>query len=349
MTPPRPNRLFFCAASAPAPALALASALICAALAVFAAPAARAFDSDVLHSVVSVLPHWPDAPDASGASDTPRAQGARHPEGSGVVIFKGGHIVTAAHVLSEAARVDVRLYDGRLFPARIIGRDVMSDIALLRIDADLPARTVNHRPELGARVCAVGSPFGLGHSVSCGVVSALGRTGLGFNQVEDFIQTDAALNPGGSGGGLFDETGAFIGMSSAIFTPERNTADAGVNFAASAALVLRVAEDLRDFAVVRRPRAGLDVRAYENATPAGAPAGVPGVIVTRVEPGGAAARADLRVGDVMQAADGRRLRAPADLAAAVYLRRPGERMMLLVTPGGEGPVRTVFITLGPQR
>ena len=153
-----------------------------------AGPAA-AFPAEVLQSVVSVLPDWP--------SDVPFPE---RPEGSGTVVLPGGYIATNLHVLGRATAVNVRLHDGRVLPAEIVGGDPPTDIALLKIALDLPLLVPGPEPAFGDRVCALGNPFGLGLSLSCGVVSATRRTGTGFNPIEDFIQTDTAVNPGGSGG-----------------------------------------------------------------------------------------------------------------------------------------------------
>lgn len=278
-----------------------------------------------MESAVSVLPHRPP-----GAL-------AEEPEGSGVAVFAGGYIATADHVLDGAENITVRLYDGRRFSARVIGRHRPSDIALLKIDADPPVRPVNTAPKLGEPVCAVGNPFGLGLSVSCGVVSAVNRAGMGFNPFEDFIQTDAAVNPGASGGGLFDASGALAGMTSAIFTPENEDVEIGVGFAASAALLMRVTEDLRDYGAVRRAVSGLVAGPWDG----------PGAAVRRVNKNSPAARAGLAPGDIITAADGRAVRKPADITSAVFLRRPGEAVVFSVLRGGDGPAETVTLTLGP--
>src|SRR5690606_40595555 len=132
--------------------------------------------------------------------------------------------------------ISVRLPDGHHVPAEVVGRDAATDLALLRVEAELPPLPLAPDPALGAPVCAVGNQFGLDLSVTCGVVSALHRAGTGFNPVEDFVQTDAVVNPGASGGALVDGEGRLVGLLSAIFTMESD-ANIGVNFAASAALV----------------------------------------------------------------------------------------------------------------
>ncbi|MEK9724557.1 MAG: trypsin-like peptidase domain-containing protein, partial [Rhodospirillaceae bacterium] len=210
---------------------------------------AQAFDAAVLDSVVAVIPQWPGAPQAgTGVRDAP--------EGSAVAVLPGGYLATNAHVLGRATAADIRFADGRVAAVEIVGRDARADIALLKADRDFPVPAHAAPPAPGGRVCAVGNQFGLGLSVTCGVVSALGVTHAGFNRVEDFIQTDAAVNPGGSGGALVDDGGRLIGLVSAIFT-KQSDANIGVNFATVWAMVRRAAVDLRDHGRVQVGDPGL--------------------------------------------------------------------------------------------
>ncbi len=287
------------------PAATAAVALICLGL---VAGAARSFEPRILESVVSVLPEWPDGAGRGAA-----------PEGSAVAVMEGGYLATNDHVLGGATRVEVRLPDGRLAPAEIVGRDRPTDIALIKIEADLPVPPAAPEPGLGDPVCAVGNQFGLGLSVTCGVVSAVRRSGVGFNPIEDFIQTDAVANPGGSGGALVDRQGRLVGMISAIFTKESD-ANIGVNFAASLPLVMRVTEDLKAHGRVIRARSGLRVEAL---SPAERRRQV-GVRVRRTTPGGPAERAGMKAGDVITALGGRRIRRPSDIPSAIQLYRVGD-------------------------
>ena len=274
------------------------------------------FDPDLTKSVVAVIPKWPGLPRARvGARDAP--------EGSAVAIMPGGYLVTNAHVLGRANKVDIRLYDGRLLAVSIIGRDPKTDLALLKAPIEFPVPPISKASSIGARVCAVGNQFGLGLSVTCGVVSALGRTNAGFNPIEDFVQTDASINPGGSGGALFDSDGRLIGIVSAIFT-KNSDANIGVNFAADIDLVRRVVEDLKAFGRVKIGIPGFrtarlkpqDRRRWS------------GVRIVHVNIDGAAAAAGLRVGDIVKHADGRQIFRPSDLRAAIFLRRPGEKILV---------------------
>jgi S1-C subfamily serine protease len=184
----------------------------------------------------------------------------------------------------------------------------------------------------------VGNQFGLGLSVTCGVVSALHRAGTGFNPIEDFVQTDAVVNPGASGGALVDAEGRLVGLLSAIFTMESD-ADIGVNFAASAALVDRIMSDLRDYGEVRRGKAGLgldELAPEERATAAG-------VRVRGVLPGGAAEAAGVEAGDLLVAVEDRPVRRVAEAIAALQLKRPGEALTLTLVRAGETLTRDIIL------
>jgi S1-C subfamily serine protease len=300
-----------------------------------AAPTApRAFDSTVMNSVVSVLPLWPGQPQG-GQPDLPPGIA---PEGTAVAIAPGGYLATALHVVDQALEITVRLPDGRQVPAEIVGRDAASDLALLKIEADLLPLAYAPEPALGAKVCAVGNQFGLDLSVTCGVVSALHRAGTGFNTVEDFVQTDAVVNPGASGGALIDEEGRLVGLLSAIFTMESD-ANIGVNFAVSTALLQRVMSDLMEHGSVRRGKAGLgldELAAEERVTAAG-------VRVRGVLPGGAAEVAGLRAGDLLVAVDGRPVRKVDEAIAAIQLKRPGETVQLSLRRGEESLERALVL------
>ncbi len=212
---------------------------------------AAAFEAEVLDSVVSVLPLWPGYGQGGQADTTPGDE----PEGTAVAIRAGGYLVTALHIVDRAEAITVRTADGRLAEAALVGRDALSDLAVLKVALDLPVLAYGPEPDLGAPVCAVGNQFGLDLSVTCGVVSAVRRTGVGFNVIEDFIQTDTVVNPGASGGALVDGAGRLAGLLLAIFTKDSD-ANIGINFAVSAALVRRVADDLIDLGEVERRAPG---------------------------------------------------------------------------------------------
>jgi len=287
--------------------------------------AAWAFETKVLESVVSVLPLWP----GQERGGQPQLPPGTAPEGTATAIRDGGYLVTALHVVARATAITVRLPDGREIPAELIGRDPATDLAVPKVAAVLPPLPGAPAPALGAPVCAVGNQFGLGLSVTCGVVSALHRSGTGFNPIEDFVQTDASVNPGASGGPLVDAQGRLVGVLSAIFTKDAD-ADIGINFAASVALVRRVTDDLIDHGRVIRARSGLRVVDLELAERTR----LVGARVLSVAAGGAAEAAGLVAGDVILRVGARRIRRASDVVSALQLYRPGERVALSVTRTG---------------
>jgi len=265
-------------------------------------------------SVVTVLPVWPGRP-----------ANLDEPAGSGVVLGDGRTIVTADHVLGPARTlmpVLVRDDDGTGYRARIVARHKASDLAVLRIDEKLPA-LAKRGPELslGDEVCAIGNAFGVGLSVSCGRVSAVHRAGIGFNAIEDFIQTDAAVNPGMSGGALVDMQGRFTGMLSAIFT-KTSDANIGMNFAIDAELVQVIADSLVNTGRFVPTATGVVLR----AVPRSGEAGRQGVLVVKIMPGLPGDKSGLKTGDIVYLANGRRTRKPQDWLSVMAGRRSGERV-----------------------
>ena len=287
------------------------------------------FSPEIMKSVVSLLPEWP------GAESRPK-----EPEGTAVAVFPGGYLATNDHVIGRAKKIKVRLNNGRIFAAEIVGRDAMTDIALIKVPIDLPVASLGPEPALGDRVCAIGNLFGLGLSVTCGVASALHRTGTGFNEIEDFIQTDAVVNPGGSGGALVDGDGRLIGLVSAIFTKDTD-ANIGVNFASSMKLVLRVVRDLKDHGRVIRGMPGLSVRdlSEDELEATG------GAAIDRISRGGPAFEAGLQVGDIITAVGARPVRRASDLPSALYMFRPGDSVDITFIRGGTR--KTVTFTMAP--
>ena len=305
------------------------------AISVLAAFPAAALDRALLDSVVGVLPEWPD----TAQDESVRRQRREEPEGSGVAIRPGGYLVTNFHVVRRAAAVSVRLADGRILPAEVIGRDPPTDLAVLRVKAELPPLPAGPEPTLGARVCTIGNQFGLGLSVTCGVVSAVHRTGVGFNPIEDYIQTDAVVNPGASGGALVDAKGRLVGIVSAIFT-KRSDANIGVNFATTLPLVMRVVDDLIVHGRVRRARSGLRVADLDRAERAT----LVGARVTRVLAGSPGQAAGVKTGDTITAIGPRRVRRASDVPSALGRYRPGDRVPLRVDRDGRTKTLTLELT-----
>lgn len=297
---------------------------------------AEAFSPDILKSVVSVLPEWP----GYGGGDAANPGRPKNPEGSAVAILPGGYLATNVHVLGAATKIKIRLDDGRLLAGTIIGRDPRTDIALIKAPIDLAVPPFGPEPKLGGRVCAIGNQFGLGLSVTCGVASALHRTGTGFNPVEDFIQTDAVVNPGGSGGALVDDDGRLVGLVSAIFTKDSD-ANIGVNFASSLDLVLRVARDLKKHGRVVYGKSGVVVRALTEIEREA----LSGAMVARVTLDGAGAKAGLQPGDILTTVGRRRILKTSDVPGAFHLNRPGASIPISFLR--DGRPKTTTLVLAP--
>ena len=212
--------------------------------------------------------------------------------GSGVIVdAERGYVLTNSHVVDNATKIEVTTKDNRRFAAKLIGRDTATDIALLQIPAEsLTAVPIGNsdRLQVGDFVLAVGNPFGLGQTVTSGIVSALGRTGLGIEGYEDFIQTDASINPGNSGGALVDLQGRLIGINTAILAP--GGGNVGIGFAVPINMARDVMEQLIRYGEVRHGRIGV---AIQDLTPDLARAlgttHTEGALVARVEPGSAGA------------------------------------------------------------
>jgi serine protease DegQ len=226
--------------------------------------------------------------------------------GSGVIVSPQGYILTNHHVIEAADEIEVALADGRNAAARIVGTDPDTDLAVLKIDlAELPAITFGHAEavQVGDVVLAIGNPFGVGQTVTSGIVSALGRSHLGISTFENFIQTDAAINPGNSGGALVDASGRLIGVNSAIYS--RSGGSQGIGFAIPVSLARQVMEQIIQQGSVVRGWIGVEV---QEITPELAESfNLPqdgGVVIAGVLKGGPADRAGVKPGDVLAAING---------------------------------------------
>ncbi len=273
--------------------------------------------------------------------------------GSGVIISEDGYIITNDHVIDDAENVEVRLNDKRVFEARIVGKDPSTDIALLKIDAKgLPYIKYgdSDKLRLGEWVLAVGNPFStseldLTSTVTAGIVSAKGRNLNILDselRIESFIQTDAALNMGNSGGALVDTKGLLVGITSAIVSP--SGAYAGNSFAIPITLVSKVVEDLKQYGEVQRAIIGVNITevTQEDAEKLKLPE-VRGARITGVVPDGAAESAGLKENDIIMSFDGKEVNSPSELQEFVSRKRPGDKAS--VTYFRNGKETTIPVTM----
>jgi Do/DeqQ family serine protease len=257
--------------------------------------------------------------------------------GSGVIVDAAqGYVLTNGHVAENATRIDVVTKDNRRLTAKLIGIDSDTDIAVLQIPAvNLTAVPLgdSDRLQVGDFVIAIGNPFGLGQTVTSGIVSALGRSGLGVEGYEDFIQTDASINPGNSGGPLVDLEGECVGINTAILAP--GGGNIGIGFAVPINMARRVMEQLVRYGEVKRGRIGV---AIQDLTPDLAQAmnttHTTGAVIARVDPASPAERAGLKSGDLVVAVNGVAVRSGTQLRNMIGLTRTGSEVELTVDRGG---------------
>lgn len=251
--------------------------------------------------------------------------------GSGVIIdAKKGYVVTNHHVINDASEIEVTLKDGRSFKAKKIGEDPESDIALLQIEAEGLTQVEladSDALRVGDFTVAIGNPFGLGQTVTSGIVSALGRSGLGIEGYEDFIQTDAAINSGNSGGALVNLKGELIGINTAILGP--NGGNIGIGFAIPANMMKNLVAQFVEFGEVRRGALGVSGRDLntEIAKSMNVKANKGG-FVQEVVPGSAAEKAGLKSGDVITHLNGKRIESFTELQAKVATLGVGKEIKL---------------------
>jgi serine protease Do len=272
--------------------------------------------------------------------------------GSGVIISSDGYILTANHVVEGADEIKVSLANGgQEFTAKVIGADAPTDVAVLKVAGkDLPVVTIadSDKLETGDVVLAIGNPFGVGQTVTMGIVSAVGRTALGINQYEDFIQTDAAINPGNSGGALVDAEGRLVGINTAIFSESGGYQ--GVGFAVPVNLARSVMERLIKYGKVTRGYLGVDIQSLtmELAQEFDLP-DKSGALVTDVQPNTPAAKAGLQNGDVIREVDGKKIADSQQLRLTISESAPGKKVSLRILRSEDGKKaveKTVTATLG---
>lgn len=267
--------------------------------------------------------------------------------GSGVIYTSNGYILTNNHVVEFADEFEITLHDNREFKGRLVGRDADTDMAVIKIDAeDLPAIEIGNSDEVkvGEWVLAVGNPFDLTSTVTAGIVSAKGRDIKiikGLRAIEAFIQTDAAVNPGNSGGALVDVNGRLIGINSAIASP--NGVFAGYSFAIPVSLVKRIADDLMKYGEYRRAYLGVNLATMDsNRAKAYKIDYVQGAVIVEMDSEGSAARAGLHENDIVTKANGKTVTTTAELLEQVGRSKVGETLELVVVRNNkllEVPVR----------
>ena len=266
-----------------------------------------------------------------GAPNTPNNSREVQSAGSGVIVdAKNGYILTNHHVVSGADKIQISLIDENTLDAEIIGSDPATDIAVLKVEAEnLTDIEIgdSDQVEVGDFVIAIGNPFGLGNTVTSGIVSALGRTGISSSGYEDFIQTDASINPGNSGGALVNMQGELVGINSAIIS--RSGGNVGIGFAVPSEIAQSIMSQLLDFGEVRRGLLGVSIHTIdeENAEILGVDS-KSGAMITAIEPGSAAEEAGLRVEDIIIRVNDERISNARDLQNAIGLKGSGERVTI---------------------
>lgn len=255
--------------------------------------------------------------------------------GSGVIVSESGYILTNSHVVEAADGIEVALADTRRVNAKVVGTDPESDLAVLKIDLPkLPAITFGQSDSVrvGDVVLAIGNPFGVGQTVTLGIVSALGRSHLGINTFENFIQTDAAINPGNSGGALVDINGSLIGINTAIYSRTPGGASLGIGFAIPVSTAKTVMEQIIQNGSVQRGWIGVGVQEMtrEIAESFKLPGTTRGALITEVFRGTPADRGGMKVGDVLIAVDGKAVTDSATMLNLIAALTPGTQAVLRV-------------------
>jgi Do/DeqQ family serine protease len=271
--------------------------------------------------------------------------------GSGVLVSDQGYILTNLHVIDGADEIVVALNDGRQSSAKVIGVDADTDLAVLQINLNaLPVMTFapNDAPRVGDVVLAIGNPFGVGQTITMGIVSALGRGGLGINTYENFIQTDAAINPGNSGGALIDVQGRLIGINTAIYS--KSGGSLGIGFAVPARAAQQVLEQIVRDGYVKRGWLGIEpqdmtadlARAFglEQAS---------GVIIAGMLRDAPAVKGGMKIGDIVQTMDGSVINNTNQLLSRIASTAPGQAIELGVYRGGKKITLNLIAGLRPTR
>ena len=269
--------------------------------------------------------------------------------GSGVIVdADNGYILTNHHVVEGADKIQISLFNEDSLDAEIVGSDAATDIAVIKVDpenlVDLPIGD-SDQVQVGDFVIAIGNPFGLGHTVTSGIVSALGRTGISRNGYEDFIQTDASINPGNSGGALVNMRGELIGINSAIVS--RTGGNVGIGFAVPSEIAQSIMRQILDFGEVRRGLLGVSIQTIDTESAQALGAEVDsGALVSAIEPGSAAEAAGLQVDDIIVRVNDKKIDDSRELVNAIGLKGSGEIVDIEFVR--EGRSRKVKATLGQR-
>lgn len=270
--------------------------------------------------------------------------------GSGVIVSTDGYILTNHHVVEAADEIQVALHDGRTVPARVVGSDPETDLAVLKVNlTGLPAISFAQpdKGNVGDIVLAIGDPFGVGQTVTMGIISALGRSHLGINTFENFIQTDAAINPGNSGGALVNANGDLIGINSAIYT--RTGGSQGIGFAIPVSLVIQVMDQIIKHGSVTRGWVGVEV---QDLTPELAESfklpNTNGALIAGILKGGPADLAGIRPGDVLIDVNGKPVKDSASLLQLIATQVPGQTAQLKLVRKTKEMVAEVKIGKRPR-
>jgi Do/DeqQ family serine protease len=284
-----------------------------------------------------------------GLPDTPGGSREVASAGSGVIVDAvNGYILTNHHVVEGADKIQISLQDDTTLDAEIVGSDAATDIAVIKVDpehlTDLPIGNSDD-VEVGDFVIAIGNPFGLGHTVTSGIVSALGRTGISRNGYEDFIQTDASINPGNSGGALVNMNGELVGINSAIIS--RSGGNVGIGFAVPSEIARSVMRQLLDFGEVRRGLLGVSIQTIDKESAIALGSEVEsGALISTIEPGSAAEDAGLLVDDIIVGVNDKKIDSSRELMNAIGLKGSGEEVNIEFVRGGKR--QNVVATLGQQ-
>lgn len=251
--------------------------------------------------------------------------------GSGVIVdAEGGYILTNHHVVADADTIQISLIDGKVLDAEIVGSDAATDIAVIKVEAEgLTEMPIGNSEDarVGDFVIAIGNPFGLGHTVTSGIISALGRTGISRDGYEDFIQTDASINPGNSGGALVNMNGELIGINSAIIS--RSGGNVGIGFAVPTAIARSIMGQILDFGEIRRGLLGVRIQTIDAEMAEALDTNVEsGALITNIEPKSAAEDAGLEVGDIIVEVNRKKVDDAAELRNTIGLLRSGDEVAI---------------------